>query len=79
MPGPSRGQLASDPVERQAPQPQNVVTTEGQGRTRALPDDRVLVTLDDGRSVVIDGSRLTPQRDGTYKLALTRADKLTAR
>jgi hypothetical protein len=66
-------------VERQEPQPQNVTTTEGPGRTHALPDDRVLVTLDDRRSIVIDGSRLKPQRDGTYKLALTRADKLTAR
>jgi hypothetical protein len=65
-------------VERQQPQPQNVATTEGHGRTQALPDDRVLVTLEDGRSIVIDGGRLKPQRNGTYSLALTRADKLTA-
>jgi hypothetical protein len=67
-------------MERRAPDTQNVMTNEGQaGSTRALPDDRVLVTLDDGRSLVIDGGRLTPERDGIYKLALTRADRLTAR
>ena len=64
---------------RQERQPQNVMTTEGRGRTQALPDDRVLVTLDDGRWIVIDGGRLKPERDRTYKLVLTRADKLTAR
>lgn len=66
-------------MERQEPQPQNVMTNEGPGRTQALPDDRVLVTLEDGRSLVIDGDRLKPQRDGTYELELTRADTLTAR
>ena len=66
-------------MERQESQPQNVTTTEGKGRTQALPDDRVLVTLDDGRSIVVDGGRLKMQRDGTYELALSRADKLTAR
>ncbi|MBV9000125.1 MAG: hypothetical protein JO304_13765 [Solirubrobacterales bacterium] len=65
-------------MERQAPETQNVKTNEGPGSTRALPDNRVLVTLDDGRSLVIDGDRLKPLRDGTYKLVLTRADPLTA-
>ena len=66
-------------MEQQELKPQNVMTTEGPGRSQALPDDRVLVTLEDGRSIVVDGGRLTPQRGGSYKLALTRADKLTAR
>jgi len=67
-------------MSRQAPEPQNVKTNEGQtGSTQALPDDRVLVTLEDGRSLVIDGGRLKAQRDGTYRLALTRADRLKAR
>lgn len=66
-------------TNRQEAQPQNVITSEGRASTRALPDDRVLVTLDDGRSLVIDGGRLKPQPDGSYELRLTRADKLTAR
>ena len=44
-----------------------------------MPDDRVLVTLDDGRSYVIDAERLEPQHDGTYLLKLSAADSLTAR
>jgi len=44
-----------------------------------MPDDRVVVTLDDGRSVVIDAERLEPQDDGTYLLKLSAADSLTAR
>jgi hypothetical protein len=46
------------------------------GRTTALPDERVLVTLADGRSFVVDGERLTPQSDGTYLIALNAADRL---
>jgi hypothetical protein len=45
------------------------------GRTKALPDNRVHVTLADGRSFVIDGERLTPQGDGTYIIALNDADR----
>jgi hypothetical protein len=65
--------------------PRNVKTTDGQvGSTAPMPDDRVLVTLDDGRSFVVDANRLKPQGDGTYLLALTAADRehppsLTAR
>jgi hypothetical protein len=44
-----------------------VKTKDGQlGRTRAMPDNRLLVELTDGRSFVIDAERLEPQRDGTY-------------
>jgi hypothetical protein len=49
------------------------------GITQALPDDRVLLTLDDGRSFVIDGERLAPQEDGTYQVELTAADHPRAR
>jgi hypothetical protein len=35
-----------------------------------MPDDRLLLTLDDGRSFVIDAERLTPQADGTYHVKL---------
>ena len=59
---------------------QSVRTADGQvGSTRAMPDDRVLVTLDDGRSFVIDAERLEPQHDGTYLLRVTADDSLTAR
>jgi hypothetical protein len=67
-------------MSRRDAQRQTLRTTEGQvGSTRAMPDDRVLVTLDDGRSVVIDAKRLEPQDDGTYLLKLSAADSLTAR
>ena len=33
-----------------------------------MPDNRVLLTLDDGRSFVIDAERLKPQADGTYRV-----------
>ena len=38
--------------------------------TQALPDNRLLLTFDDGRSVVVDAERLTPQPDGTYHVKL---------
>ena len=47
--------------------PLNVRTKDGQlGRTRAMPDNRLLVELTDGRSFVIDAERLEPQGDATY-------------
>jgi len=50
-------------------------TIETHGATaQAMPDDRVLLTLDDGRSVVIDGERLNLQDDGTYQVELVAAD-----
>jgi hypothetical protein len=36
------------------------------GTARAMPDNRVLVTLDDGRSFVVDEEQLRPQDDGSY-------------
>jgi hypothetical protein len=39
-----------------------------------MPDNRVLLTLDDGRSFVIDAERLDPQADGTYVVELVAAD-----
>ena len=57
-------------------QRQHIRTTDGHtGATRSLPDERVLLTLDDGRSIVIDADRLQPQVDGTYLVALTAADR----
>jgi hypothetical protein len=56
-------------------QRQNIRTTDGHtGATRSLPDERVLLTLDDRRSIIIDADRLQPQADGTYVVALTPAD-----
>ena len=61
-----------DPQDLRRP---DVRTTDGRvGSTRPMPDDRVLITLDDGRSFVIDVDRLKPQADGTYLLPLTVAD-----
>ena len=40
----------------------------------ALPDDHLLLTLDDGRSLVIDGERLSPQEDGAYQVEVVAAD-----
>ena len=38
----------------------------GVGTTQAMPDERVLVTFDDGRTLVVDADQLQPQADGTY-------------
>jgi hypothetical protein len=44
-----------------------VTTAGGQaGFTQPMPDDRVLITLDDGRSFVADAEQLKRQDDGTY-------------
>ncbi len=59
----------------QRPPRQTIKTVETHGAsTLAMPDDRVLLTLDDGRSFVIDAERLTPQSDGTYQVELIAAD-----
>lgn len=59
----------------QRPQRQNIKAIESHaGSTQAMPDNRVLLTLDDGRSFVIDAERLDPQADGTYVVELTVAD-----
>lgn len=64
----------------QSSSPPNVRTPDGRvGRTQAMPDDRVLITLDDGRSFVVEADRLQPQADGTYVVALTTADRMTIR
>jgi len=57
------------------PQRQNIKAVESHaGSTQAMPDNRVLLTLDDGRSFVIDAERLDPQPDGTYVVELVAAD-----
>ncbi len=49
----------------------NVETAAGvSGVLRAMPDDRVLVRLEDGRSYVVDAERLEPKGKGRYILAL---------
>ncbi|MGC4875715.1 FG-GAP-like repeat-containing protein [Micromonospora sp. DT43] len=41
-----------------------VRTRDGQvGTAQAMPDDRVLVTFDDGRSIVVDADEITPHDD----------------
>jgi hypothetical protein len=60
--------------------PPDVKTTDGEvGHSRAMPDHRVLITLSDGRSFVVDADRLQPQADGTSVVALTLADRTTVR
>ena len=55
------------------PRTPNVRTTDGHvGMTRPMPDNRALISLDDGRSFVVDAENLTPQADGIY--LLDRAD-----
>jgi len=65
------------PKESPAP---SVKTTGGEvGHSRAMPDDRVLITLSDGQSFVVDADRLQPQADGTLLVALTTTDRTTVR
>lgn len=60
--------------------PPSVKTTSGEvGQSRAMPDDRMLITLSDGRSFVVDADRLQPQADGTDLVELTTADRTTVR
>jgi hypothetical protein len=62
----------------QASPPPNVRTNDGRiGRTQAMPDDRVLITLDDGRTFVVEADRLQPQDDGTYLVALNSTDRIS--
>jgi len=50
-------------------QPGTVRTPDGElGTTVAMPDDHLLVTLDDGRSFVVEADQLAPGPDGTYVL-----------
>ena len=57
-----------------APPILNIRTTDGHtGMTRAMPDNRALVSLDDGRSLVIDADKLSPQAGGTYLINLKDA------
>jgi hypothetical protein len=59
---PNRG----TPPTPEEPQPR-VRTSDGNtGTTQAMPDNRVLITLDDGRSFVVETDQLMPQNDGTY-------------
>ena len=54
---------------------QKFKTIETHGATaQAMPDERLLLTLDDGRSFVIHGERLQAQDDGTYQVELIAAD-----
>lgn len=58
--------------------PFNIKASDGKvGRTQAMPDERVLVAFEDGRSVVVDADRLKPREDRTYRLELAATDKLT--
>lgn len=45
------------------------------GVARAMPDDRVLVLFEDGRSYVVDAERLEPQEKGRYLLALSEDEQ----
>lgn len=78
-PAPFRGSmrfLRSRLVERKGSPEYNVKAVEEHlGHTKALPDERVLVTLADGRSFVMDSERLAPQGDGTYLVALNDTDR----
>lgn len=61
---------------QQSSQQLNIKTIETHvGSAQAMPDDRVLLTLDDGRSFVIDAARLNRQSDGTYLVELIATDQ----
>jgi len=45
------------------------------GHTTALPDERIRITLADGRAFVVDGQRLVQQDDGTYLIAINDSDR----
>jgi hypothetical protein len=65
----------SDAMAKQSPQRQYIKTIETHaGSAQPLPDNRLLLTLDDGPSFVIDAERLEPQADGTYVVELIAAD-----
>jgi hypothetical protein len=65
----------ADGMATERPQRQNIKAIESHaGSTQAMPDNRVLLTLDDGRSLVIDAERLDPQADGTYVVEIVAAD-----
>jgi len=51
-------------------------TSTRAGTTQAMPDDRILLTLDDGRSFLIDGEHLRPQPDGTYHVQVDATDEV---
>lgn len=54
----------------------NVFSAAGvAGVARAMPDDRVLVLFEDGRSYVVDAERLEPQEKGRYLLALAEDEQ----
>jgi len=56
--------------------PPNVRTSDGRlGRTQPMPDNRVLIALDNGRSFVVDADRLERLADGTYLIVMTAADE----
>jgi hypothetical protein len=55
------------------------VLDEHLGRTQALPDERLRVTLADGRSFVIDADRLAPRGDGTYVVTVTDLERAQLR
>jgi hypothetical protein len=50
-----------------AARPTPVRTTDGRvGTAEALPDDRLLVTFDDGHTLVVEADQLRPHPDGGY-------------
>jgi hypothetical protein len=58
--------LASASVASTAP-PTPVRTTDGRvGTAEALPDDRLLVTFEDGHTLVVEADQLRPHPDGGY-------------
>jgi hypothetical protein len=61
-------------MERQDAETQYIKATEEHAASaQVLPDNRLLLTLDDGRSFVIDAERLSPGADGTYQVHLSAA------
>lgn len=58
--------------------PPSVRTTDGDvGHSRSMPDNRIWITLSDGRAFVVNADRLQPQSDGTYLVALTTTDEMS--
>jgi hypothetical protein len=67
VPPPASASASASAVAAPTARPTPVRTTDGQvGTAEALPDDRLLVTFDDGRTLVVEADQLRPHPDGGY-------------
>jgi hypothetical protein len=65
-PQPATGNGGEEPADTRR---LRIRTVDGRtGVTLPMPDDRMLITLDDGQSIIVETDRLQPQEDGSYVL-----------